>query len=62
MTTNYEKIKNMTIEEMADYMVTLQLNVMVQIQQKLVLCLPLPTEAEINKMYKETIKALESEE
>lgn len=58
---NYERIKAMTIEEMAKELVTLQLNVMAQIQQKLVYCLPLPDEKAIEKMQQDTIEALESE-
>lgn len=59
---NFDKIKNMSIDEMARYFVDLQLNVMCEIQQKLVYCLPLPKEEEIDKLYKETLIALESEE
>ena len=58
---NYERIKAMSIEEMAKELVMLQLNVMAQIQQKLVYCLPLPDEKQIEKMQQDTIKALESE-
>ena len=60
--TNYEKIKSMSIDEMAKHLVWLQLNVMVQIQQKLVYCLPLPSEKEQKQLYKDTLEALESEE
>ena len=58
---NYEKIKNMTIDEMANQLLELQLNVIFEIQKKLVYCLPLPNEAEIEKMRKATKQQLESE-
>jgi hypothetical protein len=57
----YERIKAMSIEEMAKELVMLQLNVMTQIQQNLVYCLPLPDENQMEKMQQDTIKALESE-
>ena len=57
----YEKIKTMNIDEMAKELVMLQLNVMAQIQQRLVYCLPLPDENQMEKMQQDTIKALESE-
>lgn len=60
--TNYEKIKNMSINEMAEYFCDFQLNVMVQIQKSLVHCLPLPNEEQQEQLYKDMIKALESEE
>lgn len=47
---NYERIKAMSIEEMAKELVMLQLNVMAQIQQKLVYCLPLSDENQMEKM------------
>lgn len=59
---NFNKIKAMNIDEMAEYFTDLQLNTMVQIQQKLVYCLPLPDEEQQEQLYKDMIKALESEE
>lgn len=59
---NFQKIKAMSIDEMAKHLVWLQLNVMAQIQQKLVYCLPLPNEKQQEQMYKDTLEALESEE
>ena len=61
MTTNYEKIKAMSIDEMAEHLVWLQLNVLAQIQKKLVYCLPLPNIKEQEQMYKDTLEALRSE-
>ena len=62
MTTNFEKIKAMSIDEMAKQFTDFQLNVMVQIQQNLVHCLPLPNEKQQEQLYKDMIKALESEQ
>lgn len=59
---DFEKIKAMNIDEMAKYLAYMQLNVMVQIHQKLVYCLPLPNEEQQEQLYKDIIKALESEE
>lgn len=58
---NYEKIKAMSIDEMAEHLVWLQLNVMAQIQKTLVHCLPLPNETQQEQMYKDTLEALKSE-
>jgi hypothetical protein len=59
---NFNKIKAMSIDEMAEHLTYLQLNVMMQIQKNLVHCLPLPNEEQQEQLYKDTIKALESEE
>lgn len=59
---NFEKIKSMNIDEMAKQFTDFQLNVMVQIQQKLVHCLPLPNEEQQEQLYKDMIEALESED
>lgn len=59
---NFEKIKSMSIDEMAEHLTYLQLNVMMQIQKNLVHCLPLPNEEQQEQLYKDTIEALESEE
>lgn len=59
---NFEKIKAMDIDEMAKQFADFQLNVMVQIQKKLVHCLPLPNEEQQEQLYKDMIEALESEQ
>ena len=59
---NFQKIKAMNIDEMAKEITYLQLNTMVLIQKNLVHCLPLPNKEQQEQLYKDTIKALESEE
>lgn len=58
---NFEKIKKMDIEELAEFIIATQLKIMVEIQQTLVFCLPLPDEKRVQELIKETRKALESE-
>ncbi len=57
----YEKIKSMTIDEMAEFLTDIQINVLAETQKKLVYCLPLPKQEEIEKMIKDTIESLKQE-
>lgn len=58
---NYEKIKNMTIEEMAEFIIFAYFDTYRNIQNKLCKCLPLPTEEEIKNLIQEEIKILQAE-
>ena len=60
--TNYEKIKNMSIDEMAEFIVQTQIITMIKIKNTLVKCLPMPTETELPDIIKQQKEILESEE
>lgn len=57
----YERIKSLDIEEMAEFLTDIQINVLVETKKKLVFCLPLPRQEEVEKMIKSTIEALKKE-
>ena len=58
---NYEKIKKMSIEEMAALIVGAQVSTIITIQKTLCACLPIPTEEKYKKLIEDEIKLLQAE-